>query len=232
MIESLRLPSRLSRESARDYAARILKYNIVRLHLPPGMMISAAERADTVAGISRTPFREAMQELAKSDILEIYPQAGSRVSYIDYDKIHEARFVRLTLETAVIELACDCVTPEACLELDEILRLQENSLHRNDRDTLLELDDRFHEYLFQLTGKQYAYQIMEGVLVHFDRVRRLSLNDGAKVRIIKEHRELVDALRRRDKREAAALLTTHLSRYLEDEKHIRASYPEYFKESE
>jgi len=229
LIESLRLPSRLPREGAREYAIRMLKYNIVRLHLPPGTMISAAELAEST-GISRTPFREAMQELAKSDILTIYPQAGSQVSYIDYEKIHEARFIRMTLETTVIEQACERITPEACLDLEELLQLQENSLARGDSDTLLELDDRFHQYFFALAGKQYTYQIMEGVLVHFDRVRRLSLGALSELRIVADHRKVFEAVRAHDKTVAVRLLMDHLSRYLEDEKIIRATYPKFFRE--
>lgn len=231
MIDSLQLPLRLPREGARDYALRLLKYNIVRLHLPPGTMISAAELAETT-GISRTPFREAMHELAKSHIIHIFPQAGSRVSYIDYNHIHEARFIRLTLESAVIRQACERITPASCLDIEEILRQQENSLNRGDQDALLEHDDRFHHYLFSLAGKEYTYSIMEGVLIHFDRVRQLSLGALAEVQIITDHREILEAVRRHDVNAAVEILTAHLSRYREDEKIIRATYPQYFENAE
>ena len=228
MTENVQVLPRQAKESAKDYALRLLKYNIARFHLAPGAMISAAELAE-ISGISRTPAREAMQELSKSGVLEIYPQAGSRISYLDYEKIHESRFIRLNLETAVVELACERITPADCQELEDMLHLQENCLQRGARDRLLELDDLFHRQFYVLAGRTYTYQFLEDVLLHFDRVRRLSLNALFELRIVEDHREIFAAVRDRDAPRALRALRLHLSRYLDDEAVIRASYPEYFK---
>jgi DNA-binding GntR family transcriptional regulator len=229
VIEGLHLLPRMPREGARDYALRLLKYNIACLHLPPGTMISAADLAEATT-ISRTPFREAMQELAQSGILHIFPQAGSQVSFIDYNRIHEARFIRLALETAVTVEACDAINPNACLLLEEILYQQENSLNRGDFDTLLEHDDRFHQTIFRLVNKEYTYQVMSGVLIHFDRIRRLSLAILPKIRVVEDHRNIFDALCRRDKDSVHHYVHEHLSRYYEEEQAIRRVFPQYFED--
>jgi DNA-binding GntR family transcriptional regulator len=228
VIASLHILPRQTQESAKEYALRLLKYNITRCRLAPGAMISAAELAEA-AGISRTPAREAMQELSKSGVLEIYPQAGSRVSYLDYGKIHESRLIRLALETIVVEAACERVTPADCQEFEDILQLQENCLQREARDKLLELDDRFHRQFYVQTGKLYTYQVLEDALIHFDRVRRLSLSALPDLRIVEDHRNIFAAVRDGDKALAVRRLRAHLSRYLDDEAVIRASYPGYFK---
>ncbi len=230
VIEDLRLPPRLPKEGARDYALRLLKYNIVRLHLPPGATISAAELAD-VTTISRTPFREALQELAQSGIVHVVPQTGSQVSFIDYARIHEARFIRLALETAVTLQACEAITPADCQRLEEILYQQENCLQRRDSEALLEHDDRFHQYIFLLAGKEYTYQVMGGVLVHFDRIRRLGLGVRSESRLVDDHRKIFEAIRNHDKAAAVQLVREHLSRYLEEEKAIRENFPQYFEDA-
>ena len=56
---------KLRGETARDYALRVLKGNIISLDLKPGTAISENELA-TELGISRTPVREAVIELAKA----------------------------------------------------------------------------------------------------------------------------------------------------------------------
>ena len=91
------LKKRYSRETGREYVLRVLKDNIVRLELEPGSRISENELAAEI-GVSRTPVREALIELSKSKIVEIYPQKGSYVSLIDWDLVEEAQFMRLTLE--------------------------------------------------------------------------------------------------------------------------------------
>ena len=85
--------SKETKESARDYALRVLKGNIISLDLKPGTPISENDLAAQL-GISRTPVREAIIELSKAYIIEIYPQRGSFVSLIDPKMVEEARFLR------------------------------------------------------------------------------------------------------------------------------------------
>ncbi len=222
--------ARQPRESARDYALRFLKHNIINLHLKPGAMISAAEMAE-ITGISRTPIREAMQELEKTGILEIFPQAGSRISYIDYSRIHESCFIRQTLEAAIVDLACDAVAPEKEDAFRDILDLQTKCMERGNAGGFLELDHMFHRQLYLLADKALTYQLLESCLWHFDRLRSISFNAVSIGQFIEDHRAIFEAIRGRDKRGARKLLMRHLTRYLDDEKIIRAKYPEYFNGS-
>ena len=232
MGAAFQLLPRLPREGAREYSLRVLKHNLVHLHLPPGSMINAAELSE-VAGVSKTPFREAMQELAKSGILQIFPQSGSRVSYIEYERIHQARFIRLSLETAAALEACTRIDPMSCLDFEEMLYQQEKSLTQNNQNALFEYDDKFHHYLFRLVGKDYAYELMEGVLIHFDRIRRLGADAGVVSwqRLIDDHRKIYEAIRRQDKTTVMDLMALHLSRYLEEERSIREMFPQYFADA-
>lgn len=218
---------RLPGESARDYALRVLRYNIIHAHLAPGAMVSVPEVAEPL-GISRTPAREAMQELESTGILEIFPQAGSRISYLNYDKIHEARFIRLALELAVIDSVCGSLAQEDVQAIEELLRLQEHYLGQHNKAMLLEVDNQFHKRLYQASGKMMTYKIMESVQGHFDRVRYLNLASNDDAQVVEDHRELLTALVRCDRKKAKRVLTRHLSRYKKDEKYIREKYPQYF----
>ena len=60
---------KLRGETARDYALRVLTGNIISLDLKPGTAISENELASEL-GISRTPVREAIIELAKAYLIE------------------------------------------------------------------------------------------------------------------------------------------------------------------
>ena len=77
-------------------------------------------------GISRTPVREAVIQLSEeSRIIEIFPQRGMRIALIDVDLVEEARFLRLVLEKAAVELVCGQADEEDLQWLDENIRLQE-----------------------------------------------------------------------------------------------------------
>lgn len=226
MIEHL---ERLPKESAREYALRFLKHNIARTYLKPGTALNVNDLV-ALMGISRTPIREAMQELEQVGMLEIFPQSGSRVSYINYDKVHGSRFIRLHLEMPVVAVACERFGPRDRLPFEEILHAQELCLQQHNHNRLMALDNLFHRQIFILADKMMAYQVMESHLCHFDRVRQLILGAHDDIQIVNDHQAIYKALREGDKRRAKKALALHLSRYLEDEKTIRAKYPQYFND--
>lgn len=206
---------------------RFLRYHIVNLDLPPGTMVSANELSE-VLGVSRTPIREAIHELNNSGLMKIFPQFGSQVSLIDYQKVHESRFIRLTLEKAVIEIACESMNEADLSQLEETLKIQEHYLTSENWSKLYDYDNQFHRQICVFTNKTMTCQVIETMQDHFDRVRLLSINGAVCARNVQEHQALFKSIRKGNKTSALRIITTHLSRYIEDEAFIRAQYKEYF----
>ncbi len=223
------ITEQLARENGRDYALRILKDNIIRLEMEPGSSISDREVAAKLS-LSRTPVREALLELAKAKVVEIYPQRGSVVSLIDYDLVEEAYFVRSVLETAVVELACERANEDSLAELESNVKLQKFYQQDLVVEKLMELDDEFHRLLFKMTGKLQAYEMMKGMMVHFDRVRNMALGTMKDKSLVEEHEKILTAVGERDPGAARKVMTIHLSRYQVDEEEVRRRYPGYFKQ--
>lgn len=224
----MRLTKRDNRETGRDYALRVLKDNIIHLELAPGEMVSENELAAQL-GLSRTPVREALIELSKVKIVEIYPQRGSVVSLVDPDLVEEALFMRIVLETAVVELMCNEATEEQLLELEHNIKLQEFFLENRDTEKLLALDNEFHRMLFMMTNKMQIYTLMNGITIHFDRIRSMSMATVKELKIVGDHRAILDAIRKKDPIAAKQIVYKHLTRHRIDEKEIRAKYPKYFR---
>lgn len=219
---------RFPRETGRDYALRIIKENIISLELAPGSQISENELSAEL-GLSRTPVREALIELSKVKIIEIYPQKKSVVSLVDYDLVEEARFMRNLLECAVVELDCEMAVPDDIEHLQENVRLQNFYLESLQPGNLQHLDDQFHEMLFRIAQKSQVYTLMQNISIHFDRVRRMSLSSVKDLKIVQDHERITAAISRRDAAAARELMETHLSRYKIDAVAIREKYPQYFK---
>ena len=219
---------RLRKESARDYALKVLKGNITSLDLAPGTPISENELA-TELGISRTPVREAIQELAKAYLIEIYPQRGSFVSLIDPKMVEEARFLRRVMDVAVIKEACDMADAEGIAKLEENVSLQEFYLSREMTDKIFDLDNKFHRDIYRVAQKDIIYEIHSTMMIHFDRVRNLSVETIKDFKVVNDHRAMLEAIKAKDKETAAALVEKHLNRYRIDEEQIRGGRPEYFK---
>lgn len=219
---------RSTRETAREYAYRVIKSNIVSLDLKPGSMLSEKEIADELK-VSRTPVREALIELSKINIVEIYPQKGSFIAKIDHDLVKEARDLRLIVENSLVEIACDIATEEDIFRLEENIKLHEFYLEQSMNDKQLELDNEFHYMLYRLCNKKMTYDLISSMLTHFDRVRQLSLVVIKDKNIISDHKQLVEAIRNKNKELARSVLTKHLTRYVVDEKELRIKYSDYFK---
>ena len=224
----MELYTKLPKESARDYALRVLKGNIISLELQPGTSISENELA-SVIGISRTPVREAIIELAKAYLIEIYPQRGSFVSLIDPKMVEEARFLRRVMDTAVIEEVCETCDEEGLKLLEENVELQEYYLSKGMTDKLFDLDNKFHRDIYVVAKKDIIYDIHSTLMIHFDRVRNLSVVTVKNYGIVGEHRAMIEAIKAGDKEEASRLVAEHLNHYHVDEKEIKSRRPEFFK---
>ena len=199
-------------ETARQYAYRTLRENIISLDLEPGAPFNDVEMSQMI-GISRTPVREAVIQLSEeSRIIEIFPQRGMRIALIDVDLVEEARFLRLVLE-----------------KLDENIRLQEFYLEGGSSRKLLELDNEMHRKLFSICRKELTYEMSQRLAIHYDRIRSLSVAAVKDHKIIEDHKKLLEAIRSRDKKLAAETMDLHLNRWMLNEQMFRDQYPAYFK---
>ncbi len=216
-------------DTNRDYALRNIKANIIDLSLEPGSMVSENELAAEL-GLSRTPIREALIELSKVGLVEIYPQRGSAIALIDYDMVEEAQFMRNVLEASVAELVCQMIQEEDMKALLDNVMQQEHYLNTGMAEKIILLDNAFHKLLFQIAHKEQLWSIMNSFTAHFDRVRRMAVATVKDSKIVADHRAIYDAICARDTETAKKVMNKHLLRYRIEEELLRQNYPrEYFK---
>ena len=144
---------RNEQESAKQFAYRILRRNILLLDMVPGEPISEKEIAKKLE-LSRTPVREALLELCRERLVEIYPQRGTRVALMDSRLVDQGRFLRETVELALLELACRSVSKDLIEQMEENLKEQEEAAQREDIIEFFLKDNDFHRLLFTACGKE------------------------------------------------------------------------------
>lgn len=215
------------RENARSYAIRVLLYNIVNLELPPGGAVSENELS-TALSLSRTPVREALIELNRMGLVEVLPQRGSYISKIDYAIVEESRFMRLVIENAILKLACEGISQDYLDALEHNLEEQRKYTDRTDADKFMELDNEFHRLIFESVNKTWSYKIISEQMVHFDRLRTLTLKAIKNKYSLKDHEDILYAIQRKDPEMAEMLMTRHLTRHLLDRSELVELYPDYF----
>ena len=224
----MRLLKRLPQEAARDYAFRVIKDNIIRLELEPGCQINEAELAEEL-GLPVTPVRDALIALGRARVVQTTPQKKTVVAPIDEALVEEARFVRDVLECGVVRLCCRIATDADLLRLEENVKLQETYLQTGPVESIHDLDNQFHKHLFTIVQKLEAYEMVQNLAAHFDRIRNIALNGIRDLEIVEDHRQILEAMRSRDEDRAAQVMELHLNRAKIDSVAIREKYPQYFR---
>ncbi len=105
-------------------------------------------------------------------------------------------------------------------------------MEQGDSEAFFRLDNQFHRLFFQLAGMVHIHQLFTNFMIHFDRLRNLSLSVQDNDQLIADHREMVDCLRRRDEPGVEQVVERHLHRYKIDEKAVRQICPAFFPSEE
>lgn len=214
--------------STRDFVYQTVKQQIINLELEPATKISEKEIAEKLS-VSRTPVREAFLQLAQEDLLEVIPQSGTMVSRIDLRLVEEGRFVREQIEKAVAKEACIKFDNDQLFRLETNVTMQELCLEKGTSHRLFELDDEFHEILFQGCNKIRTWQMVRQMNSHFDRLRmlRLESNHNWSV-IVAQHKEIYQFIEQKLPEKAEETMLNHLKLVMLEKGEIKKQYPNYF----
>jgi len=212
-----------------DYVYELIKRNIVRLKLEPGKRISENEISELL-GVSRTPVREAFIKLSREDLLYVLPQRGTYVSQIDMTQVEEARFIREVLESAVLKLVTQGIDVTFIKLLEQNLEAQRRWTDADGFTTYMELDEKFHEIIFESVHKQRTWEVIEQVNTQYRRVRILSYSFNNMISsLIDQHAALLEAIRNRDEARGQEIISMHTRKLLHEQSELMERYPGYFK---
>lgn len=207
---------------------RVLRNRIVRGHLAPGTRLLEADIAASY-GTSRQPVREAFIKLAEASLIEIRPQRGSFVLRIDIAAVMSAQFIREAVEADIVRWVAKHTSPEICRELDAILTTQEAAIENDDPVQFLILDEAFHRRLAEIAGQGAGWEFLQPLKTQMDRVRHLSARQLPRRILVKQHRQIVEAIRAGDAATAEQHIRNHLRRILEDIPVVACALPDFFE---
>jgi DNA-binding GntR family transcriptional regulator len=209
---------------------RALRDAIIATDLEPGQRISENELAERLA-VSRTPIREALIRLRDERFVQIVPQLGTFVTRISAAAVEDAQFIRESLECAAVRLAATRADDGDIAALRGLVHRQAEVSEHGDHERFAVLDDEFHAAICELAGRPVAWEVAQRVKGHLNRVRRLSLPQPRYLdEMVAEHRQVLEALDKRDPDAAEASLRHHLRMVLSALPAIRAEHPDYFEE--
>ncbi|MER5667045.1 GntR family transcriptional regulator [Streptomyces mirabilis] len=198
------------KSSYRERVADALRAALIAGELRPGEVYSAPTLAARF-GVSATPVREAMLDLAKEGLVDTVPNKGFRVTAVSEKQLDEYTHIRSLIEiptTVQLATTADAVSLEA---LRPAAREIVTAAAAGDLIAYVEADIRFHLGLLALAGNAHLVEVV-GDLRKRSRLYGLDalveagrLQDSAE-----EHLELLDALVDRDPEAVRRVMTRHL----------------------
>jgi DNA-binding GntR family transcriptional regulator len=199
--------------SLTEEAYRQLEEMIATLELAPGALISEAELCARL-GIGRTPIREAMQRLAREQLLQILPRRGCIVSACRLEDELNVIEVRRPLELLVARTAAQRANPEQRLRFENIANAMADALAADDFDAFARLDAEFNQLCLAACRNPTAASMMRLISTlnrrfWFTRHGRTLPREG-----VESHVEIALAIAKGNS-DGAAAATERLLRYVE-----------------
>lgn len=173
--------------------------------------------------VSRTPVREALHQLELEGLIELRPNRGAVVIGINTSDIEDIYEIRTLLEERVAQRACLRAEAQDIETLREIVDLTEFYVERGSYDKITEMDDRYHQYLYSLSGSRMFQKTLADLHTYVEPVRERSIREpGRAGAMLAEHRAIVEAMAAHNTEEAGQLMTLHITRAGEhmEKKHL------------
>lgn len=210
-----------------------LKHDILYLSLRPGDMISELEICKQY-GISRTPTRDAIKALVAEGLLEVRPHVGTFISLIDLSKVSDSVFIREVLEQAVLKELCPNFNSYDALNLEAILSQQSALVHgKRTSETswdFIQLDNKYHEKLFEIAGKTGIWNSICSTNQHYNRFRTLlvkcDLDDIEK--LYEQHKQIYNFLLSHDEENLHIIINKHVTSGFKRCHEVMEKYSRYF----
>ena len=203
-------PSSRLRESALyEQVAERLREKIFNRELEPGSWIDE-QRLAAEYGISRTPLREALKVLAGEGLVTMKLRRGAYVTEVSERDLAEVYHLLALLESDAAMVVAQTATPA---QLAELLALhQDLEAHVGNRDAFFAANERFHMKLLAIADNRWRNQLVADLRKVMKLNRHHSLfKQGRLEASLKEHRQIMAALKARNGERAQHLMQQHFA---------------------
>ena len=194
--------------------------------MAPGTPLPSERAMANQYHVSRNVIRQALEELTNKNIIDIVPKRGASVSYNSDENIIKSLRqmisrnrdthlysleLREVLEVAIIERCIPYITDDFLQKLDDIWTDMESYRVQRKMELFLRSDREFHETIAKQVPNPLFHMLLRSLFIQNPDIFNISkaYEDTAYTDTQKEHKMIIDGLKRRNKEICA--LAVHLS---------------------
>lgn len=172
-----------------------LENDIINGRFAPGERLDP-EALEKAFNVSRTPIREAIQQLTASGLVVVVPKKGTFVAKIGVDQLVEMFEVMAELEGMCGRLAARRISTDELVTLKQALTRCEASVRENEGpDEYYYENEVFHQCIYSASHNAFLANEVQQLKQRLKPYRRLQLRVRHRMaRSLQEHREIYDAI--------------------------------------
>lgn len=199
-------------QTKKQIATERIRHAIRLGRYQPGTALKQNDIAKDL-GLSSTPVREALSELCASGLVVYEQHRGNRVSTLDIKRIESVYEARKVLEKETAKLAYKNISLNTISELSLLNRKMSACLKCGDIETLMIVDETFHQRIFDSAHNEFLVTAIDNLWKSFPRYFMWNIEERM-VQSMSEHKEMVIALKDRDRTRFIRGITDHLDNSL------------------
>lgn len=189
-------------------------YNEIKKAILTGKFVPGTKISENILAeqfqVSRTPLREAIRQLQQEGLV-ISDGVSTTIVELNVKDFEELCHCRLILEKEVIKLSLENITDEDIQILDRFLeQAEQHSANPEDYLEVLKYNAQFHDHIINCCGNKRLVQLLSQTrsLLLLYRANAL-FKASNKLDFIKEHRDILNALKERNADKAIAAIEAH-----------------------
>lgn len=213
---------------------------IAKRELKPGDKIPTLNSLSKIFNVSRGIVRESIKSLENIGLLEVQTRKGIYIKKFDFDSFMEKFLpflfldqkgdiidlleVRKALEIYGAKLAAKKVSDENLEVLKKILEKIEDDAEKLNVDKYIEDDINFHYEISVISGNMILPKLIRMLRMYYIDQQKKALIPLGRFQIgVKEHREMVEAIKNKDADKMEMLMDEHLKNVEEAIKNNKSS---------
>ncbi len=191
-----------------------LKRQILTLELPPDEDIDEVKLSEEY-GISRTPVRDVLRQLAGEGYVDIRENRGARVIPMNHATLRDFFLVAPMIYEAVGRLAVQNFKPGQMAELKECQERFRAAIPRHDAEAMVVENNLFHAIIGEMANNAYLKPSLNRLLIDHARIGDTFFrptNAEMKANLVKaceHHDQMIQALAERDDAAIVRLVLEH-----------------------
>jgi DNA-binding GntR family transcriptional regulator len=213
---------KITHESLEDKAYRIIKNMILEREVAPGDRLKIADLAQAL-DVSRSLVRNSLAMLAKDGLVEFF-RRGIFVKQVTRKEMQDLYELRKLIESFALQKGLEAMNDDEIAAIREQYEKAAEELNKNSLKGCYQLDISLHQLLVDSSRNSHLIKMFSTCQALMKLVILSDFNRTMNVeQSLEEHRQIIEALDRRDLAAASLALTSHLD---ESERRVLDIFPQ------